>query len=145
MMNGTYSHLWLSCLNREMSERTCGYWYTVTDHFAPHTAFRTRAALEAWTAMLGLKLGGELPEHGAHGSMPIIGSYRSKMHGADDALDALDGRVTRTMSNGQYTLAKVTADDDGLHTIHYLNPNCNRVTFDYQSSREREDAGITWL
>lgn len=41
---------------------------------------------------------------------------------------------TRTLSNGDYVLAKVTTEN-GVRTIHTLNPNVHeRYVFDYAES-----------
>lgn len=55
------------------------------------------------------------------------------MHICPTCTHAFDGPY------GQYTLAIITIDPDGLRTVHTLNPNCrDRPVFDWAASRETE-------
>ena len=46
------------------------------------------------------------------------------------------GKHTRTLSIGEYTLGILSRDTDGVVTGHHLNPNCrHRPVFDYAESR----------
>lgn len=47
---------WLSCLDQEQHERTCGYWFTVTRNAMAHTAFALKEQLEAWLVANRLKM-----------------------------------------------------------------------------------------
>jgi hypothetical protein len=143
-MRKTYDNLHLCVLNREQHERTCGYWYTVTDGYSTsHTAFRTRYALGKWLEKCGLALTVQLTDAGVFSCQPIAGAYRTEMHYTEDELAAWDAllpvAITREMSNGDYTEGRVTLDADGIRTVHVLNPNRVRVVHDYQESRRMED------
>lgn len=144
-----YSGLQVTALTPESHEKTCGYWYTVTNHAVPHTAFATKAGLMRWLDERGLMLGGELPEtRGEPATIPVVGEYRDASHGdfsptedegagglyrmvEDDDWWALQPVViTAALSNGRWTLALITEDDgdrDGeivrVRTVHTLNPN----------------------
>ena len=138
----TYRGLHLATFTPEQHERTCGYWYAISSHSTPHTAFRTRLALMRWLEDRGLAVLGHVPDAGTWGSNRVEGEYREQMHMSYDAFYALEGQQTRAMSNAQYTLAIITMDDDGLRTVHTLNPNCqDRPVFDYRASQALEDAG----
>ena len=138
----TLDQMWMFPRNEDEHART-GYLYSVRvpGGALPHTAFRTPVALTRWLELRGLQLAGEPTEVGAY---RVVGSYRASSHGdyaefwshADDAIH------TRAWSNGQVTLALITADPDGLRTVHTLSPNCeHRPVFDWRESRAREDAG----
>lgn len=139
----TFSRLRLCSLTAEHRQRTCRYWYTVTDYGAtPHTAFRTRAALLRWLEARGLSVESEIPAEGVPASFPIIGAYRQALHQSYDEFYAQDGPRERGIDNAQYTLAIITDDADGLRTVHKLNANCrDRPQFDYQASAALIDAG----
>src|SRR5438445_296985 len=77
----TYSELYACALTQEQHERTCGYWFTVTNGAMAHTAFATRAGLDRWLAERGLALEGELPAAGTWGTSRIVGEYRTALHG----------------------------------------------------------------
>lgn len=136
--------LYACSLTPEQRARTCSYWYTVTDNSTAHTAFRTRMAFARWLADRGLALAADLPPEGEHGVQRIVGSYRQAMHldYAEFYANATKGKHIRVMSNGQYTLGIITTDDDGIRTVHTLNPNCHeRPVFDYRESQAMEDRG----
>lgn len=142
-MNGSNSNLWLCSLTAEQKARTCGYWYTVTTGATPHTAFRTRQALDKWLSDRGLRLSAELPPIGTHAVQRLEGEYFQIMHGSYDEFYSLPaiGEI-RLLSNGQYTLGRITEQDDGIRAVHTLNPNCkHRPVFDYRTSAAVEDAG----
>jgi hypothetical protein len=64
------------------------------------------------------------------------GTYHHVMHLSYDTFYALQGERTRSLSNGDYTLAIITTDEDGTRTVNDLNPNCrDRKVFDYAESR----------
>ena len=130
------------CNTPESRERTCGYWFTVTSGAMAHTAFATRAGLDRWLAERGLRLETGLPDAGISGFTPVIGEYRTEMHGqwlGDDYRDGMgEGGfyslrpvlATAALSNGRWTLALITEDVDGIRTVHTLNPNVKtRVEF----------------
>lgn len=103
-----------------------------------HTAFTTRNALEQWLSERGLKMTAELPAHGECSTQHLEGEYSTEMHGSYDAFYALPAIFeTKTLSNGDYTLARVTEDESGHRTVHTLNPNCHhRPVFDYRACHE---------
>ena len=141
------SGLYLSCLTQAQHERTCGYWYTVTtDASTPHTAFATVEALHEWLDLRGLTLKAPLPEHGDHAVIRINGTYRQAMHVDTACFDGIsaEARHIRVGSNGQYTLGLVTADPDGIRTVHVLGPNvASRQVFDWRESVDLENRGMS--
>jgi hypothetical protein len=133
-MKTTYSNLSLATLDKKGHDKTCGYWYLVTEGARSYTAFPTRTGLMNWLQERGLLLTEELPEHGEASYQRIAGSHTTMMHGDIQEFYDLDGEPTRIVSNGDYTLAIIT-DDSGHKTVHYLNPNCERPKYDYASCR----------
>ena len=144
----TYSSLYAATLTPEQHERTCDYWFTVTNGATAHTAFATHDGLDRWLAERGLSLEKPLPPVGEAGWSPIRGEYRTAMHGEFLSGDYRDGMgpgefyglrptaATADLSNGDWTLALIT-EEDGVRTVHTLNPNVRgRVVFD----RERTSA-----
>ncbi len=137
-MINTYSKFTLCVLTQEQHERTCGYWFVVTTSTLSHTAFRTAAGLQRWLTERNLSLTAPLTEAGTWSVQEIIGTYRQEMHYTDEEqaafveLHTVD--VSRTLSNGDYVVAKITQDIDGIRTVHTLNPNVPRETFHYASS-----------
>lgn len=132
--------LWLITLDPEGHKRTCDYWYLVhVNSISSHTAFNRRESLLQYLRERGLELTEPLPEHMTYSSQRLKGEYREEMHTSYDEFFNLIGERTRTLSNGDYTLAIVTHDLDGLKTVHTLNPNCHdRPVFDYRESRGKQ-------
>lgn len=132
----TYDSLCVTSLDPTQHKRTCNYWYCVTNHETAHTAFATARGLYRWMEERGLTLDGELPPLGTWGNVKIVGTYCEMMHNDYAYFDALPAIFeTKAMSNGDYTLAKITQDKNGVRTVHRLNPNCKlRPVFDYQSA-----------
>jgi hypothetical protein len=142
-----YASLWATSLTPEFHEKTCGYWFIVTNGAAAHTAFATRAGLDRWISERGLALKDELADAGTVSNARITGTYRTVMHGEfspseDDPYRMTEGDwpppdpvlATAVMSNGQYTLGLIT-EDDGVRTVHTLNPNVRtRLIFDRQAA-----------
>lgn len=138
-----YDNLRATSLTREMHERTCGYWFTVTSGATAHTAFRTRAELDTWLAERGLTLAplgwAWETESGRHVSLPlqdagkfstvaITGSYRASMDRDAERFNAIAPLLeTRVMDNGEWTPAKIT-EADGVRTVHYMNVNYRERT-----------------
>ena len=64
-LNGIY-HIscpyYLTALTPDIHANTCGYWYTITNHATPHTAFKTKEELTAWLYENKLALTQDLPE-----------------------------------------------------------------------------------
>lgn len=142
----SYGDLQATSLTSEFHQRTCGYWFTVTARAMAHTAFGTRASLDRWLSERGLSLENDLPEAGTFGTSRVIGEYIAESHGeflSDDPRDGMgEGDFyslpaiaeTMALSNGAYTLARIT-EDDGIRTIHTLNPNVRtRVVYDYREA-----------
>jgi hypothetical protein len=151
-MNTHYANMYATALTEEQHERTCNYWYTVTCGATAHTAFTTHRGLERWLEERGLTLDGEMPEtRGEWATMRVIGEYRHQSHGefspteadpyrmvAGDEMGAIVPVVTTAaMSNGDYTLALIDEDGDGVRTVHTLNPNVKtRIVYDHAATRE---------
>lgn len=132
----TYADLWAQHLSPEHHQRTCGYWYTVTNHATSHTAFATREHLDCWLAERGLHLVADITAEGSYSR--IAGGYRRAVHILPPAeFEQLAGLRTRALGNGDYTLAIISTDADGQRTEHTLNCNVpGRPTFDYAESRQ---------
>jgi hypothetical protein len=131
----TYRDLRVCRLDREAHLRTCGYWYLVYSNSTNHTAFETRQGLDRWARERGLILAGTLDEVPSY--CAITGEYRTEAHMEADALEGLAGELSRTLSNGDYVDAVITADADGVRTVHTLNPNVReRRVHDYRESRQ---------
>jgi Flp pilus assembly pilin Flp len=134
----------LCCLTGKQHQNTCNYWYAVRDDVIwPHTAFTTREALMLWLNERGLKLTEPLPEErGTWQYQKIIGTYSRNMIIDRGEFDALQGPTTTELSNGDYTSAKITDDQDGNKVINYLNPNVRgRLVYNYDATRNARDAG----
>lgn len=141
----TYDSMHLACLDEGMHRLTCSYWYTITEHVSPHTAFRTRLALLKFLELRGLAVDGELPEEmGTPACFRVRGSYRTAMHTSLSRFYShAPGAMFQTiaMSNGSYTLGLITEEADGLRTVHTLNPNVVRPIFDWRACDALTDAG----
>lgn len=127
-MKTVNANLTVAALTPEQKSRTCGYWYTVQNSNTAHTAFSTRRGLENYLQERNLKLSGELPDKlGEHRFLDVTGSYIQEMHLSYDEFYSLEPVLeSRTLSNGDYTLAIITEDENGIRTVHTLNPNCKR-------------------
>lgn len=136
----TNSGLWLHHLTPERHSRTCGYWYTVTTGCGTaHTAFTTKAEMDATLDLLGLFPERELAKPD---SCRIIGEYRKTSYMDRDDFERVEGMAVVWLSNGSYTDARVTIDEDGGRTVHYCNPNeRRRPLYDYTQARARIHAG----
>ena len=132
----TYDNLRVTSLTPEFHERTCNYWYTVTNGGMAHTAYTKREHLLQWLVDRGLELAEELPEPGMFSTQRVIGAYRTASTMDAGEFDALEPViVTRGLSNGRYTMQKIVQDADGIRTVWSMNPNCERVEYDYFESR----------
>jgi hypothetical protein len=101
------------------------YRYTITDTFS-HTAFRTKTGLLRWLKDTGLKIGKKSYGNTRH----LEGRYISNCMMDEIAFASLEGRESKTLSNGDYTPSKIT-QENGINVINYLNPNCNREVLEY--------------
>lgn len=150
----TYNNLYATTLTPEGHERTCGYWFTVTNGATAHTAFATRPQLDRWLAERGLTLENDLPPAGTFGTTRVTGEYHTAVHGKFLSEDYRDGMgpgdfyslrpvvATATLSNGEYTLALIT-EEDGVRVVNTLNVNVrSRVVFDRARTGELKQAGI---
>lgn len=138
-MKRRFASLRATSLDPEQHERTCGYWYTVTNGALAHTAFATRTGLHRWLRERNLKLETELPAHRTWGTTAIVGSYdeRSYLYDADEFYALRPVLATAVLSNGDYTLGLITEDAKGVRTVHSLNPNVKtRFVFDHRRTRE---------
>lgn len=122
-----FDNLHATALNREMHERTAGYWYTVTCGATAHTAFRTQDELHQWLTERGLALAAVLPATvGEWATTAVLGSYRSNMDRDRDRFNALVPTLETTVwDNGERVPAKIT-EEGGIRTVHYLNVNYRR-------------------
>ena len=137
-MNTTHKKLHVVVLTPEQHKRTCNYWFTVLDNSTSHTAFTHLSGLLTWLAERGLKLSQPITAPGIWSVQDIVGSYSEQTHNNEDTFNALAPIIeTREMSNGDYTLGKITESEDGHRTVHTLNPNVKtRPVFDYRESQE---------
>lgn len=139
MHTTTHDNLLVCHLTEERHRQTCGYYYTVTSQGMAHTAFRTRHGLDRWLADRGMVISGDISEPGTFAR--ITGSYRTASY-LDDAqvLHELIGTITPVMSNGDWTLGKITRDADGITTVHHYNPNVRtRPVLDYRTTMNAMD------
>ncbi len=130
----TYKGLCVITFDQTLHDRSCNYWYAVQSYATAHTAFHSQAGLYRWLEERGLELRGELPIAPTWGVTAIVGEYRQAHHLSYDAFYALPAIIeTKVMSNGDYTLGRITKDADGLRTVHYLNCNLkHRPVYDYR-------------
>jgi hypothetical protein len=140
-MKQIYASLYVVPLDEEWNKKTCNYWYLVHNHAFSHTAFTTQGGLLRWIRERGLHFDATKlpPVHTYAPPIKIEGSYEDQMHMSYDEFYSLPNVVleTREMSNGQYTLARITEDVHGVRCVHTLNPNCkHRMVFDYRESQE---------
>jgi hypothetical protein len=131
MYEQTFDRLDLCVLTQEQHERTCNYWFTVTSHCMAHTAFTTVEGLKRWAEERGLKFTAEITPAGTWSHQKIEGTYKRALHMDVVCFHEIKPLFeTYVMDNGDWTLGKVT-EDDGIRTVHLLNPNCPRPVYDY--------------
>lgn len=122
----------------EYAANTCGpYWYLVLNNGTSETAFCRRESFLDWMRDRGLSLSAPLVEQGEHSYQAIIGEYNEQMHGSYDEFYSLPDVITETrqLSNGRYTLARITGSESA-RTVHTMNVNCHhRHEYDYSESR----------
>jgi hypothetical protein len=137
-MKTQYKALWLTVYDKEMHDKSCSYWYAVTEASLGHTAFRTKQGLMRFLQERNLKLSEPLTGRGVYSSQKLIGGYCEEMHLDEKEFYSLSHvLMTKALSNGDYTLALITEDQDGLRTVHTLNPNVKtRPVFDYFISND---------
>lgn len=134
-----YGSLQVTALTPEQHERTCDYWYTVTCGTLAHTAFTTMHGLMRWLEERNLMLPAELPEQrGEFATMPVNGEYYASSHMSESVFYAVNPVViTAALSNGDYTLALISSDENGVRTVHTLNPNVRtRFVADHSGMRK---------
>jgi len=136
-MSKKNTNLHLTVLDEVQHGRTCGYWYVVTAHASPHTAFATERGLRRWMDERDLTLSKPLTAPGTWSTQDLFGSYVEEMHWDEAEFSALPAVIeTRDLSNGNYVVARITEDKNGMRTVHTLNPNVKtRQVFDYAESR----------
>lgn len=137
-MYGTFYDLRVSQLTPEAHERTCNYWYTVTDKCTAHTAFETREALDGWLDVVGLKLSDPLCSGGD--STIAKGKLRYVLHMDRSVFDAIVGREFVGLDNGRYTKFKACRDGDVM-VVSCMNVNAPRHEYDYRTCRNRVNCG----
>lgn len=136
-----YENLFLHSLNKQQHEKTCGYWYTVTQHGATaHTAFYTREQALRWLEDRGLTINEILNFQGDPGIFEIQGKYKKTSHQDINTFYNLDGKHIHILDNAQYTLGIITEDQDNIKDVNYLNCNIQRIIFDYKKTQELEKA-----
>jgi hypothetical protein len=132
---GAAGSLHLTTYSPELHERGCGYWYAVEHQAFAHTAFRQRSALVLWLSERGLSLSAPLPDEKVYSCQRLKGQYRQALHGSYDLFYSLIGTRTREVNNGDYTMAIITDDEDGIKTVNVLNCNCaDRPKYDHAES-----------
>lgn len=137
MYTTNYSQLFVCTLDEDANSKCCNYWYTVTTVASSYVAFNKRQSFLNWLEHRGLTLGGELPPHGTRGGVGIIGRFKECSHQSREEFAAISPVYSiRVMENGGWTEGKVTVDADGIHTVHHMNCNYERVVFDYRESDE---------
>lgn len=128
----------------------CGYSYVVQSRSMALTAFRTNSAFMAWVTAFGLGLESVAEPSDTVQTRFIPGQYRERAWFDAEKFAAINGRRgakrhhlqrVRWLSNGQYTLGKITTDPDGVRVVNYMNPNYDRVHYAYAESLMLEDAG----
>lgn len=144
----TYDSLSVVPLGPEWNKKTCNYWYLVQNHHGAHVAFNRRESLLNWLRDRGLSIDeSKLAPHMQGGKwgteypdwLPVTGQYRDVAHMSYDEFYGLENVVveTRQLSNGSYTMARITQGPDGVRTVHTLNPNCKfRPEYDYWQCKE---------
>lgn len=127
----SYKNLWLSCFTQESHDNSCGYWYAVRVSHAPHTAFATAERLGEWLAHRGLTLEQPIPaERGTWAYFPIRGAYFDASHRDVSVFEEIEPLFCLpVLSNAEYTLGKITEDESGVRTLHYLNVNDREGVF----------------
>ncbi|MBB5546559.1 hypothetical protein [Paraburkholderia fungorum] len=76
--------------------------------------------------------------HGTRGVVWVSGESREASHLSYDLFyePAPRGMIGRALSNGQYAMSTVTRDEDGIQTIHTLNPSLRYChVYDHQERR----------
>ena len=131
-----YSNLTVTHLNQEQHARTCGYWYTVQNKWTAHTAFATRAGLDRWLADRGLSITGDIE---TELWCKIEGEYQTALEWMpSEEFQQIEGKRIKVMSNAQWTMGIVNTED-GITTVHYLNPNCHdRPVYDYATTNKEQ-------
>jgi hypothetical protein len=131
----THSCLSFVKFDPDMRERGGNYWCGVQSDHRAFRAFRTPGSSMRWLQERGLTLSEPVTEESPYSYQRLIGSYREALHCSYDVFYSLVGTRTREMSNGSYTMAIITNDEDGLRTVHTLNCNCaDRPVYDYAES-----------
>ena len=132
-----YDNLYLAVITKERHERTCNYWYLIDNSATAHTAFTTEHGVMTWLNERNLKLTKPLTEPGVFSTQKIEGKYQTKSHMDKKYFDNNLQPVlcSKTLSNGDYVVAKITEDIEGIRTVHTLNPNVrDRYVFNYQEA-----------
>jgi hypothetical protein len=111
----TYSNLYLHITPSLEPE----HWYTITEGAISHTAFNYMDDVDLWLARRGLDRGVTRSAD----TLPIVGSYSTKIHTDTTEFFALEGVVGRIMDNANYTMSIDTIDGQGHVTIHFLSVN----------------------
>ncbi len=135
MYKQTYSKLILTELDPEQMEAHGGYRYVISNSYSSHSAFRTLAGLARWMNTCGLTFGEAWNLRISGKSVHLSPGY-STISLMDveyyETIKALHHRIEPWLSNGDY-VEGIVLDAKPMNTIVYLNPNCERVVYDYKS------------
>jgi hypothetical protein len=105
-----------------------------------YKAFASRSCLYRWLGERGLDIDdSKLAPHGQHSSQRINGKFAEQFTMSVEDFENLPNVIleTRQLDNGEYTLVRITRDETGMRTAHWLNCNVKtRVKFDYWESDE---------
>lgn len=137
-----YDNLRLTSLDSENQSQHNQYWFLVTANSTSHTAFETLPALQSWLEDRGIFCE-TIPEQGVFSTQRLRGEYIDNMyyHSEFDPIEPI--KYIRKLSNGKYTLGKVT-EEEGIRVISYLNPNVqDRYNFNYFETRRRINSGYS--
>ncbi len=89
-----------------------------------------------WLEQRGLTINeDDLPIAPVWGWVRVTGEYKATRHLSYDDFYALPAIAEiKVMSNGDYTLGRIT-EENGVRNVHELNPNCKqRPVFDYRAT-----------
>jgi hypothetical protein len=134
----TVTRIVIFLVNEKLKERnrdTLQFFCRTGPQCLPHAGFYTQAQRDGWLAMRGLSIEGQR----------ATGSFRIAQHRSAEAFHALPGEAHLCLDQDDYTRAIVTADSDGVRTVHLLLPDCGREVLDFATSDRLDRAGRTAL
>lgn len=134
----TYGNLWLyQSLTSAFYSKIDPYWYQVKANGLSHRQFVRRDSLTDWLKYRGLSLTVPLIDEGFYTTQRLKGTYQTIMHKNINEFDNLPDviRITKVISKGQYTLAKITKFNN-IFQVHFVSPDIKRKIFDYDDANE---------